>query len=121
MFCGWSSTTSTVACAEVSPVMSRSRGVEEVMDLLLQPAHADGLLHVAVEAGGIRPVAVLVHGGCRDRHDGHRAASVAPADLPQRLHPVDRRELEVHEDQVGFAAAPASRTPSSPDVASMTS
>ncbi len=50
---------------------------------------------------------------------GTPARQSARPDLSERFGAVDAGELEVHEDEVG-GASPASRTPSSPDVASTT-
>ena len=46
---------------------------EEVLHLLGQGAHTDRLLDVAVEPGGERPLAVVVHGEGGDGHDRYRA------------------------------------------------
>ena len=120
MFGGWSSTTRTwtgvVRLGHRSPPRA-----EEVADLLREAAHADRLLDVAVEAGRERALAVLVHREGGHRHDRDVLAVAADPDLTQRLGAVDAGQLEVHQDQVAVAPSRASRTPSSPVVASMTS
>ncbi len=79
------------------------------------------LRDVAVEAGREEPLAVALHRLRGQRDDGHGGRSLVRAQPPQRLDPVDVRQLDVHEHEVWAVSSRRGPGPAPPVVASIVS